>query len=69
MLDYRGSHQLPSSSHVRESDNSLLRCVMVGGVWNGFLLGKMRGEVVACWFCGGIDGDGHFFWEGIVLIS
>ena len=36
---------------------------MVGGVWNGFLLGKVRGEAVPCRFCGGLDGDGHLFWE------
>ena len=36
---------------------------MVGGVWNGFLLGEVRGEAVPCRFCGGADGDGHLFWE------
>ena len=63
LLDVRGSHQLLNSSHVRERDKMLLRSVMVGGVWNGFLLGKVRGEVVSCRFCGGGDGDGHLFWE------
>ena len=63
MLDIRGSHQLLNSSHVRERDKMLLRSVMVGVVWNGFLLGKVRGEVVPCRFCGGADGDGHLFWE------
>ena len=33
------------------------------GVWNGFLLGKVRKENVPCRFCGGPDGDGHLFWE------
>ena len=33
------------------------------GVWNGFLLGKVRGQVVPCQFCGAPDGDGHLFWE------
>ena len=47
LLDIRGSHQLLDSSHVRERDEALLRSVMVGGVWNGFLLGKVRGEVVS----------------------
>ena len=46
LLDIRGSHQLLISSHVREREKALLRSVMVGGVWNGFLLRKMRGEVV-----------------------
>ena len=36
---------------------------MVGGVWNGFLLGRVKGQPVPCRFCGGPDGDGHLFWE------
>ena len=63
MLDIPGSHQLLNSSHVRERDKALLRSIMVGGVWNGFLLGKVRGEAVPCRFCGAPDGDGHLFWE------
>ena len=31
-----------NSDHVRERDKALLRGVLVGGVWNGFLLGKVR---------------------------
>ena len=58
LLDIRGSHQLLISSHVRERDKALLRSVMVGGVWNGFLPGK-----IPCKFCGGTDGDGHLFWD------
>ena len=63
VLDIPGSHQLLNSSHVRERDKALLRSIMVGGVWNGFLLGKVRGQDVPCQFCGGTDGDGHLFWE------
>ena len=63
MLDVHGSLQLLNSSHVRERDKGLLRSVMVGGVWNGFLLGRVRGQVVLCQFCGAPDGDGHLFWE------
>ena len=63
MLDIRGSHQLLNSSHVREQDKALLRSVMVGGVWNGFLLGRVRGQAVPCRFCGAPDGDGHLFGE------
>ena len=55
-FDVRDSHQLLTSSHVRERDKALLRGVMVGGVCNGFLLGKMRGEAAPCRFCGGTDG-------------
>ena len=63
LLDVRGSHQLLCSSHVRERDKMLSRSIMAGGVWNGFLLSKVRREVVPCRFCGGADGDGHLFWE------
>ena len=36
---------------------------MVGGVWNGFLLGRVRGQPVSCRFCGAPDGDGHLIGE------
>ena len=39
--------------HVRERNKALLRAIMVGGVWNGFLLGRIRGQLVPCRFCGG----------------
>ena len=35
----------------------------MGGVWNGFLLGKAKKEDVPCRFCGKRHGDGHQFWE------
>ena len=41
----------------------LLRVILCGGVWNGFLLGKAKKEDVPCRFCGKRDGDGHLFWE------
>ena len=44
-----------------KSDKALLRSVI--GVWNGFPLEKVRGEVVPCRDCGGADGDGHLFWD------
>ena len=50
MLDVHGLLQLLNSSHVRERDKALLRSVMVGGVWNGFLLGRVRGQAVPCRF-------------------
>ena len=52
LLDIHGSLQLLNSSHVRERDKALLRTIMVGGVWNGFLLGRVRGQAVPCRFCG-----------------
>ena len=30
----------------------LLRGILSGGVWNGFLVGFVRGEIVPCRFCG-----------------
>ena len=41
-----------------EKDKGLLRAIMVGGVWNGFLLGRVRNQVLPCRFY-----DGHLFWE------
>ena len=63
LLDFRGPMQLLDSSHVRDRDRALLRAILSGRVWNGFLLGKMRRENVPCRFCGGPDGDGHLFWD------
>ena len=63
LLDIHGSLQLLDSSHVRERDKALLRSIMVGSVWNGLLLERVRSQVVPCRFCGDPDGDGHLFWE------
>ena len=63
LLDIHGSLQLLDSSHDRERDKALLRNVFVGGVWNGMLLGRVRGQAVPCRFCGAPDGDGHLFFE------
>ena len=41
-LDVSGTLQLLNSDHVRERDKALHRGVLVGRVWNGFLLGKVR---------------------------
>ena len=64
LLDVHGSLQLLNSSHVRERDKALLRSVMVGGVRNDFLLGRVRGRPVPCRFCGAPDCDGHLFFFG-----
>ena len=58
-MDIPGTLQLLNSAHV---DKGLLRGVLVGGVWNGFLLGKIQGQDVPCRFCGG-DDDGHPLWD------
>ena len=50
--DFKGSLQLLNSSHLRERDKMLLRAILCGGVWNGFLLGKAKKEDVPCRFCG-----------------
>ena len=53
MLDIAGSLQLLHAPQVRERDKALLRSIMVGGVWKGFLFGHARREIVPCRFCGG----------------
>ena len=60
-MDIDGTLKLLNSDHVRERDQALLRSILVGGVWNGFLLGQVRGQDVPCRFCGKPDGDGHLF--------
>ena len=62
-VDIYGSHQLLVSSHLRERDKMLLRAILSGGVWNGFLLSKVKKEDVPCRFCGAPDNDGHLFWD------
>ena len=42
LLDVHGSLQLLNSSHVRERDKALLRSIIIGSVWNGFLLDRVR---------------------------
>ena len=41
----------------------LLRAILSGGVWNGFLLSKAKKEDIPSRFCGAPDNDGHLFWE------
>ena len=50
-MDLGGTLQLLNSDHVRERDKALLRSIL-GGVWNGILLQKVRGRRVLCRFCG-----------------
>ena len=61
LLDYDGTKQLLFSSYLRERDKMLLRSILCGRTWNGFLLGKTKEEEVPCRFCGCVDGDGHLF--------
>ena len=65
MFDIDGTLQLLNSDHVRERDKALLRSILVGGVWNGFLsLSKVSvGQEVPSRFCGSCDSDGHLFWD------
>ena len=49
--DIKGSLQLLNSTHLRDRDKMLLRAILCGGVWNGFLLGKAKKEDVPCRFC------------------
>ena len=50
-LDVDGTLQVLNSDHVRERDKGLL---LVGSVWNGFLLQKVKGSACALpvlWGC------------------
>ena len=38
----------------------LLRAILRGDVWNGFLLGKAKKDDVPCRFCGKRSGDGRW---------
>ena len=42
LADLKGSLQLLNSTHLRDRDKMLLRAILCGGVWNGFLLGKAK---------------------------
>ena len=52
-LDFLGSLKLLSSPHLRGGDKGLLRGILSGGVWNGFLLSFVRGEIGPCRFLWG----------------
>ena len=62
-VDIYRSHQLLVSSHRRERDKMLLRAILSGGVWNGFLLSRVKKEDINCMFCNAPDNDGHLFWD------
>ena len=47
---------------------ALLRGILVGGVWNGYLLGRVRGQPMPCQCCGGPDGDGHLFGVNVLTL-
>ena len=53
--DFQGSLQLLTSSHLWERDELLLRALLCGSVWNGFLLGLAKKEDVPCQFFGKRD--------------
>ena len=58
--------KLLSSPQLRGGDKGLLRGILSGGVWNGFLLSFVKGEIVPCRFCGGPDNDGHLFGSALI---
>ena len=62
-VDIYGSHQLLVSSHLGEQDKMLLRAILSGGVWNGFLLSKVKEEDINCRCCNALDNDGNLFWD------
>ena len=46
-----------SAAEIVWREKALLRGVLAGGGWNGFLLVKVKGQHVPCRFCGGADDD------------
>ena len=62
-VDIYGSHQLLVSSHLGEQDKMLLRAILSGGVWNGFLLSKVKKEDINCRCCNAPANDGNLFWD------
>ena len=62
LLDHPGLMQLLNASHVRDRDKALLRGVLSGSVWNGFVLRKAKGQTFHAACVGGPDA-GHLFWE------
>ena len=51
---------------MRGRSKGLLRGILSGGVWNGFLLERVRADVVPCRFCIEADWDGYLF-LGVLL--
>ena len=56
--DFKGSLQLLTSSHLLERDKMLLRAILCGGVWNGFLLGQAKKDDVPC----------QLLWQKMVMV-
>ena len=48
LLDIEGPLQHLSASQLRERVEMLLRGILTCGVWNGFLLGFARREIILC---------------------
>ena len=69
LLDVHGSLQHLHYSQVRERDKALLRSIMVGGVWNGFFLNRVRGLPVPCRFCDSPDSDGQPRKDGYLQLT
>ena len=63
LLILRALYNYLPRRNLRKRDKMLLRAILRGGVWNGFLFGKAKKEDVPCRFCGKRNGDGHLFWE------
>ena len=41
----------------------LSEAFLIQRVWNEFVVGKVRGAIVPCRFCGEVDDDDHPVWD------
>ena len=62
-LDVDGTLQLLNSDHVRERDKALLRVSLLAVSGMVFCFKRLRVSVCLVGSVGGVDSDGHLFWE------
>ena len=62
-LNLDASQQLLVSSHVRERSKDHFEAFFLGVYGLDFYLDRSEEKFVPCRFCGGLDGDGHLFWD------
>ena len=62
-LDCEGTKQLLFFSHLREGKDATQKYSAWWRLERNSYFGKSKEEDVPCRFCGGVDGDGHLFWD------